>query len=609
MKKHQQQPETKRDDRGLFFRSVEMTATGEGEDITLAASVSSELPVLTYGRVGDQWLTFWEVLDHAPASIDMSRCSNGLVILDRHNGDQVGLIRKPAAEDGKLGGKIEFCSGERACEIAADAKKGLRCNMSVGYAPDPAAYTIEGTKDGYPLARCRRWTPLEASFEPVPADPRVGVGRELKVTTTGGDAPEKERKMRTAKEIAAMFERGAKFGIDAAKVAEMVESENGERELDAAIIERQQADLVSVRAEQDKAKQRAAGTTAIPPIGAGATAVPEKELRQYSVNNVIRSLIGAGGDIGREREISQQLAKERGKPASGIIIPHSVLASRALTVAGTASATVQTTVDSANFIDLVRTTSILGDLGVRFMTGVVGNIAYPKMTGGATGYWVAENGAITGSTPTLGQVQGTPHTCGALVDLSRLMLNQSTPDAEMFTRNEIIERIARTIQIALFAGTGEDGQPSGITTATGIANPSVTAGTPTYAELLAFVGSILTNNNSAAQGMKWAMTGAVWAKLAATPTNGAGSPLALDPNSRTMAGFGYVSPCEDLPAKSLWFGDWTTVMVPIWGNGVDLIVDTSTLSAQGGLRLVGLQDVDFCVRNGKALAYNLAVLS
>ena len=47
--------------------------------------------------------------------------------------------------------------------------------------------------------------------------------------------------------------------------------------------------------------------------------------------------------------------------------------------------------------------------------------------------------------------------------------------------------------------------------------------------------------------------------------------------------------------------------VGVWGNGIDINVDDKTLSASGGLRIVGLQDVDIMVRLGQALAYNSAV--
>ena len=411
----------------------------------------------------------------------------------------------------------------------------------------------------------------------------------------------------TPKEMAEMFTRAAKFGVTADEVQALIDGEKGRAELDALIVERQASKITELSApkkeDQTQGQRKQVVVNSDGPAKKDDVAT---EMRDYSVSKVVRALAGDRVDIGREREISDELGRQRGKSASGIIVPHAALAKRALTVSGTSSATVSTDVLAGEFIDLLRSNSILGALGVRFLTGLRGNVAIPKMSAGATGYWVAEANAITGSQPTLGQVPGTPHTCGMLVDISRLLLNQSAVAADMIVTNDIIAGLARTIQTAVFAGTGSDGQPSAITTATGIGNPSVTQGTPTYAELLAFPASIIKYD---AQGavMRWAMTGEVWAKLAATSTNGNGSPLALNPETRRLCGYEVVNPCDDLPANSLWFGDWSTVNVGVWGNGVDITLDTSTLSSSGGLRIVGLQDVDVMVRLGQKLAYNTAV--
>jgi HK97 family phage major capsid protein len=111
-----------------------------------------------------------------------------------------------------------------------------------------------------------------------------------------------------------------------------------------------------------------------------------------------------------------------------------------------------------------------------------------------------------------------------------------------------------------------------------------------------------------ADGQKWAMTGEVWAKCAATATNGAGSPLALDFASKTMLGFPY-EVTEDVGANSLFFGNWASVVIGVWGNGVDVAMSDAALFTSGGVTLRALQDVDVMVRLGQALAYNAAVTS
>jgi HK97 family phage major capsid protein len=593
--------------------SLEIRAESEDKQARVYMSVSSEAPVLTEVRFNGQWMRAYEILDHSDGAIDMSRCKDGLVVQDTHWGDQVGLMRVAIVER-KLSGEVAFCAGQRAKDLEQDAINGLRRNVSVGYRVDSSSYRLEGEKDGVPVVRALRWMPYEASFVPIPADTSVGVGRE----ENGNDGEDdvktgaretnatatREEKIMDPKEMAALFTRAAKHGIDATEVQALVDAGKGRAELDELIVERQDAQIVEMR--ERKPTPRADKIPNPTPIG-GDEKAEQKVMRQYSVMRAIRAQCGDRVDAGLEREVSDELAKQRNKAATGIIIPHAALARRAFTVEGTSSASVATGLQSADFIELLRTKSVLGAAGVRYLTGLVGNVAIPKMTAGATGYWVAEAGPITGSQPTLGQVPGTPHTCGVLTDISRKLLIQSTPDAETLVRDEIIERIIRTIQRAVFAGTGSDGQPSAITTASGINNPSVTAGTPTYAELLNFPGSIM-GDNAEADGMKWIMPAAVWAKLAATSVDSGSGRFVLDPIAKQCIGYPYLV-TEDVPAKSAWFGNWASVMVGVWGGGLDINVDTATLSSSGGVRIVGLQDVDVMVRNGEALAYNAAVLS
>jgi len=591
--------------------TVEVRAAEGDEPASVRMSVSSEEPVLSHVYFNEQWQRAWEILDHSPDSINLERAADGLVILDRHHGDQIGLMAVDTTNR-KLGGPVQFCTGTRAQEIAADAAKGLRRNISVGYQVDSDSYRLEDTRDGVPVVRAMSWTPYEASFEPVPADPNVGVGRSAKQPAAKTPAKPKKEKVRTMdpKEMAELFARAAEYGIDAAKVAELAQGENARAALDALIVDKQAEDLKASRAEVAELKERKPEAPTkergeVAPIG-GDKETEAKAMRKYSVMNVLRSIAGGKVDIGFEREISDECAKLRGKAATGIIVPHAALGTRDFTKSGTSSSSIATNLLAGEFIDLLQTKSVLAPLGVRFLSGLVGDVAIPKMTAGATGYWVTEGNDITESQPTLGQVTGAPHTCGALVDISRRLLNHSTPDAEAMVRDEIIARVARTIQIAVFQGTGADGQPSAITAASNINNPSVTEGTPTYAELLAFIGDIMTDN-AEADGMKWVMTGEVWAKLAATfIDSNSNAERVLDWKSKTCLGYDYLV-SEDVGANSLFFGNWSTVNVGVWGNGVDLNADTATLSASGGLRLVGLQDVDVMVRLGEALAYNTAV--
>ena len=176
-----------------------------------------------------------------------------------------------------------------------------------------------------------------------------------------------------------------------------------------------------------------------------------------------------------------------------------------------------------------------------FLPGLVGNVALPKMTTGATGYWVAEAEDVTGSTPVLGQVQGTPHTAGALVDISRTLLIQSTPSAEELVRNEIVERVMRTVQAALFVGSGSDGQPTGVK---GTGTSILSIGTP-GADLCRDSASRRHHADNAERRDRHDRR--VRAKLAATLVARWRRTV---PTPRATAGYGYESPRTLEPTRS-----------------------------------------------------------
>ena len=597
---------------------IDVRAADGDTPASVRMSVSSEEPVLTYTYFNNEYQRVWEILDHSDSSIDKSRMQDGLVIQDTHYGDQIGLM-DVSIGDRKMGGPVVFCSGGRAKEIEQDALDMLRKNVSVGYMTDSESMKLEGEQDGIPVVRVMSWTPYEASFEPIPADTSVGVNRADKTIVAQNVPIEKkeERKMLTGKEMAALFARGAEHGIDAAGVQALISDDSTadsvRSALDAQIVEAQGVALTEQRSQIEVLETRESEVaslevTKVVHIG-GDVETENKLLRNYSVQNVLRDAMGMNVDIQFERDINDECRKlgMGSKRGGQFIIPHAVLAKRDFTVSGTSSSSVATNLYASEFIDLLRTYMVLGNAGVSYLTGLAGDIAIPKMSAGSTGYWVSESGTITESQPTLGQVTGTPHTCGVMTDISRRLILQSTPDAEFMVRDEIIQRIARTIQVGVFQGTGGDGQPSAITSASGINNPSVTQGTPTYAEMLGFPGAILADS-APADGQKWIGTAEVWAKMAATDKSTSTAQFVLNPDNNMMLGREFLV-TEDVGANSLFFGAWSTVVIGVWGAGIDLNMDTATLSSSGGLRIVGLQDTDVMVRLGEALAYNATVTS
>jgi len=128
---------------------------------------SSETPVLRgFG---------YEVLSHAPGSVDLSRLKS---LLWNHDANEfIGGVKNPQiGSDGKARATVRFGNSERAKTVAADVRDGVLETVSVGYQILDMERTGEHA-DGQPIFTATAWRALEVSFVAVPADNNVGVNR------------------------------------------------------------------------------------------------------------------------------------------------------------------------------------------------------------------------------------------------------------------------------------------------------------------------------------------------------------------------------------------------------------------------------------------------
>jgi HK97 family phage major capsid protein len=591
----------------LMIRAATVeTRAAEGDAPAMVRmSVSSEEPVLTYVEINGHYQRAYEILDHSDAAVDMTRCKDGLVVLDRHYGDQVGLMNVEL-RDGKLGGSVTFCSGTRAQEIGQDAAKGLRRNVSVGYVVAPDAYRIEGERDGIPVVRATRWMPYEASFEPVPADTTVGVNRADK-TIAATAAPKKERKEMNPKEMAQLFARAAKYGIESAKVEsiDMTDGIAARAALDALIVEKQDADLSKERKTVIELKERKpdAPVAGSQPVSSPEIGLSAKEVRRYSIANAIRCQIpNSGVDGGFERECSQEVARVVGRSARGLFVPFDVqVAKRDLQIAGagTGSNMVATNLMAGDFITALRANMALPKLGVKVLSGLSGDIAIPKGAA-VSATWGTETADADEVTPVLSQVTGTPKTVKARTNISRKLIMQSSVDIEAFVQNELAVALAVAIDKSAFNGAGT-AEPVGLLTGPISTDVAVTAGTPTYAEMCNLVATV-TGKNVNLDMLKFAVTNEVFWKLAATATSTNGPLFVADIMTGKIMGRPTVV-SENVTANYGFIGDWSQMILAMWGNGLDILVDPYSGSSSGLVKVVSFMDADILVAQADAFAH------
>lgn len=181
-----------------------------------------------------------------------------------------------------------------------------------------------------------------------------------------------------------------------------------------------------------------------------------------------------GHDYGFEREVQPELAKRAGRNGEGVLVPHEVFLERrsALSTSNpTGSAgnfLIATELHGEMFFDRLRNALKVQQMGATVLSGLVGNIDIPGLKDSATVGWVAEDTALSGSTPGFRKVSLSPKHAGGITEISRNMLQQSSRDVEALVRNDFALLLASLIDAAAISGTGADNQPRGILNTSGI---------------------------------------------------------------------------------------------------------------------------------------------
>jgi len=138
---------------------------------------------------------------------------------------------------------------------------------------------------------------------------------------------------------------------------------------------------------------------------------------------------------------------------------------------------------------------VCASAGVRRMSGLnIHTIRQPALTGSATAYWVAENGAITESTLTDAQKTLQPSEAAALVKASNQLIDLSNPSASQVITDDITMKLAQLVDLAVLRGSGSSNQPTGIASTSSISTVTASSGALTWALLEDFPYALAAEN-------------------------------------------------------------------------------------------------------------------
>lgn len=592
----------------------------ESRIVTL--SFSSEYEVERWGWV--------ETLGHEEGECDLARINNKGPFLSDHNwNDQRGVIQKAWIEKGRGYAEIKMSRNPLGQQLLIDMQDEIRVNVSVGYRIHAAKLTREENDLDY--YRVTHWEPLEISSVSVPADPTVGVGRNaetndnpVKITTTevrkmddieiqDNNAPDETAERSVSPETTNQTKREfaeprkvktSPEASDAQRIAETAR-QYGATELGNDFIAKgrsyEEFNKALIRELHGKRKDPEAESTMI------NLDIGENELRKYSVINALRAVAtGNFKKAGLEREVSEAIAKRVGRDADGIYLSYEAMGyglrqmqlarMQSAGGAGKGAELVATELHAEMYIEALRAQAVVGQLGARMVSGLVGDVDIPKQNGSATFYWVEEDGEATDSDLSFTTVQLRPKTLATAVPITRRIMNQSTPDIEALVMADIMRGQSLGLDQGALYGSGIGNEPTGIANTSGIgAIAFATPNSPTWAETVAFETDV-AEANADANTMAYLMRPSLRGKLKTTE-KASGTGQFIWQNGRVNDYNAAVT--TQMNAGQMLFGDFSQALIGLWG-ALDVVPDRATKVASGGLVMRLFQDADVAVRHPQA---------
>jgi HK97 family phage major capsid protein len=372
------------------------------------------------------------------------------------------------------------------------------------------------------------------------------------------------------------------------------------------------------------------GADARPVMGESLDLSP-REKREFSITRIIDAKCKAAfgdrdayKDAGYERAVSEALSKTFGRePQGGGFFMPTHWGTRAvsgqLDVATTTQGGHLKFIEPGSFIELLRNRMMVLRAGAQMLSGLQGDIAFPRQTGAGTFSWVGEAPAATAAVALshmlFDQLSLSPKTGQSATSISRRLLVQSVVGAEDLIRRDIAAVHALAIDLAAIAGSGSANQPTGILNTTGIG--SVTIGTDggvcTYAKAVALETAIAAGNadyGSLAYLTNPAVRGQLKTTQVFATTNGAPVWTGGVENGEVNGYRAFAS--QQVPSNltkgasttvcsALIFGNFQELIIGEWGT-MEVIVDPYTLADRNLVKLVSVQMIDVGLRHVASFA-------
>jgi len=337
----------------------------------------------------------------------------------------------------------------------------------------------------------------------------------------------------------------------------------------------------------------------------------KEDIRRFSISKFLRQALPGETMDGIEAEMAAEGKREFKQcingAAEGVFLPSALLRDYYYTNASESSygqAFIEQT--SLTYMGKLRNATIGQKLGVRYLDGLQGNIAF--VTGGADAGWVAEEAAASKQKPAYSKAVMSPKRLQVYQGVTYDLMHQTSKALDNLIMEDMVKAHAVALDAAIFAGSGSSGQPTGVLAAANVNNIDIdTNGGPlTYALLVQMETEVGQDNGLLDNTLAYVSNAKVQGFMKTTPQI-AGYPYYLMNDGKANGYPFYMS--NAIPSNltkaggsslsAIIFGNWSEVLVGSWG-GLQLIVDPYTAKANGVLEISAAAYHDVLVRTPQA---------
>jgi HK97 family phage major capsid protein len=343
-----------------------------------------------------------------------------------------------------------------------------------------------------------------------------------------------------------------------------------------------------------------------------------QEVADYDIGKAMRAVADPqrhGRDALLEMKISTRALKTgAARDGIGLFIPFAVLHRDLSVSTPSAGGSLVGTRSSNDPSTWLRPLSVCAAAGATFLTGLTSDLSLPRFASGAGAGIESDQGIRAASDASFNQVVLSPKRISAVSSYTRRISLMANNDVGAMISADIGAAIAEVLDVMAISGTGTSNQPTGILNTENIGGVSIgdNGGAVTWEKLCDLEFAVDTANASVGS-LGYATTPKVKKQLRKTQQfAGSGSSIwGRNPMGDHIGGvpaFASNNVPDDLvkgsasDCSAVIFGNWSDLIIGVWGDGVEVVMDPYTQGTAGATRVIANMYIDVGVRRPGSFA-------